>query len=95
MRVAPGNPPRYCSARVPPGRTPPLITFDTVTQAFTSPEQTKTAAGIVGTLITVAFAVSFTTALQRVYLRAWRRPPGGGPRNQAAAPRGSARSWCC
>ena len=57
--------------------------FDTVAHAFTSPEQTKTAAGIVGTLITVAFAVSFTTALQRVYLRAWRRPPGGGPRNQA------------
>src|SRR5664280_2881510 len=30
----------------------------------------------------VALAVSFTTALQRVYLRAWRRPPGGGVRNK-------------
>ena len=57
--------------------------FDTVRKAFTSPEQTKTAAGVVGILITVAFAVSFTTALQRVFLRAWRRPPGGGARNKA------------
>jgi membrane protein len=57
--------------------------YATVTHAFTSPEQTKTAAGIIGTLTTVAFAVSFTTALQRVFLRAWRRPPGGGARNQA------------
>jgi membrane protein len=57
--------------------------FDTVRKAFTSPEQTKTAAGFVGILITVAFAVSFTTALQRVFLRAWRRPPGGGARNKA------------
>ncbi len=56
--------------------------FDTVKQAFASPEQTKTASGLIGTLITVAFAVSFTTALQRVYLRAWRRPPGGGARNK-------------
>ncbi len=24
----------------------------------------------------IFFASSFTTALQRVYLRAWRRPPG-------------------
>ena len=30
----------------------------------------------------VAYAVSFTTALQRVYLRAWRRPAGGGVRNK-------------
>jgi membrane protein len=57
--------------------------FDTVTRAFASPEQTKTAAGVGGVLITLAFAVSFTTALQRIFLRAWRRPPGGGLRNQA------------
>lgn len=56
--------------------------LDTVRQAFASPEQTKTASGVLGTMITVAFAVSFTTALQRVYLRAWRRPPGGGARNK-------------
>ena len=37
---------------------------------------------MIGVLLTVAFAVSFTTALQRLYLRAWRRPPGGGLRNK-------------
>ena len=57
--------------------------FDTVRQAFASPTQTRTASGVVGILITVAFAVSFTTALQRVFLRAWRRPPGSGARNKA------------
>ena len=29
-------------------------------------------------LLTILFATSFTTALQRVYLRAWRRPPRAG-----------------
>jgi len=33
-------------------------------------------------VVGVAYAVSFTTALQRVYLRSWRRPPGGGLRNR-------------
>jgi len=47
-----------------------------------NPYQTRTASGIVGALITIAFAISFTTALQRTYLRAWRRPPGGGARNK-------------
>ena len=28
-------------------------------------------------MLTIFFATSFTTALQRVYLRAWRRPPRG------------------
>ena len=56
--------------------------FDVVQQAFAAPSQTKSASGILGALITLAFAVSFTTALQRVYLRAWRRPPGGGARNK-------------
>ena len=56
--------------------------FDSVKQAFASPDQTKTASGIIGAVITIAFAVSFTTALQRAYLRAWRRPPGGGARNK-------------
>lgn len=53
-----------------------------VRQAFASAEQTRAATKLLGALITVAFAVSFTTALQRVYLRAWRRPPGGGVRNK-------------
>jgi membrane protein len=56
--------------------------FDTVRQAFASADQTRTATGLVGAALTVAYAVSFTTALQRVYLRAWRRPPGGGVRNK-------------
>lgn len=56
--------------------------FDMVQQAFAAPARTRSASGILGALITIAFAVSFTTALQRVYLRAWRRPPGGGVRNK-------------
>jgi membrane protein len=54
----------------------------TMKQAFTSPEQTRAATGLLGTVLVVAYAVSFTTALQRVYLRAWRRPSGGGVRNK-------------
>lgn len=57
----------------------------TVRQAFASADQTRAATELVGALVTVAFAVSFTTALQRVYLRAWRRPPGGGVRNKGRA----------
>ncbi|HEY5880469.1 MAG TPA: YhjD/YihY/BrkB family envelope integrity protein [Nakamurella sp.] len=56
--------------------------LETVRQAFASADQTRAATELVGALVTVAFAVSFTTALQRVYLRAWRRPPGGGVRNK-------------
>ena len=56
---------------------------DAVKAAFASPDAIKAAAGVLGVLLTIAFAVSFTTALQRVFLRAWRRPPGGGARNQA------------
>ena len=53
-----------------------------VREAFASPDAIKAATGLIGVLLTVAFAVSFTTALQRLYLRAWRRPPGGGLRNK-------------
>jgi membrane protein len=56
--------------------------FELVRQAFASADQARAATSVVGVLTTVAFAVSFTTALQRVYLRAWRRPPGGGVRNK-------------
>jgi membrane protein len=56
--------------------------FNTIRAAFASSDQTRAASGIVGAVITIAFAVSFTTALQRTYLRAWRRPPGGGARNK-------------
>jgi len=53
-----------------------------VRQAFASPEATRAATGFFGVLLALAYGVSFTTALQRVYLRAWRRPPGGGIRNK-------------
>jgi membrane protein len=44
-------------------------------EAFASSEDTRQATGVLGLLMTIFFATSFTTALQRVYLRAWRRPP--------------------
>ncbi len=49
----------------------------TAKEAFASAEDIRTATGILGLVLTLFFASSFTTALQRVYLRAWRRPPGG------------------
>ena len=33
---------------------------------------------MLGLVLTIFFATSFTTALQRMYLRAWRRPPHTG-----------------
>ena len=56
--------------------------MDLVRQAFASPDATRAATGLFGVLLAFAFGVSFTTALQRTYLRAWRRPPGGGIRNK-------------
>jgi membrane protein len=56
--------------------------FELVKQAFATPAATRAASGVIGTILTIAFAVSFTTALQRTYLRAWRRPPGGGAKNK-------------
>ena len=53
-----------------------------MSRAFASPEQTRAATGLLGCLLVAAYAISFTTALQRVYLRAWRRPTGGGVRNK-------------
>lgn len=46
-------------------------------QAFTSTDDIRRATGILGLGLTLFFASSFTTALQRAYLRAWRRLPGG------------------
>jgi membrane protein len=43
-------------------------------QAFTSADDVRKATGVLGLVMTIFFASSFTTALQRVYLRAWRRP---------------------
>jgi membrane protein len=50
--------------------------LDLAKSAFQSSEDVKKATGYLGLLLTFFFASSFTTALQRVYLRAWRRPPG-------------------
>lgn len=48
----------------------------TAKQAFSSSDDVRRATGYLGLIMTIFFASSFTTALQRVYLRAWRRPPG-------------------
>jgi membrane protein len=49
----------------------------TAKQAFASTDDIRRATGILGLVLTIFFASSFMTALQRVYLRAWRRAPGG------------------
>jgi membrane protein len=46
--------------------------------AFASSNDVKQATGVLGLVLAIFFASSFTTALQRVYLRAWRRPPHSG-----------------
>ena len=38
----------------------------------------RQATGVLGLVLTIFFASSFTTALQRVYFHAWRRPRHGG-----------------
>jgi membrane protein len=45
-------------------------------QAFKSADDIRRAEGVLGLVLTVFFASSFTTALQRVYQRCWRRPAG-------------------
>jgi membrane protein len=47
----------------------------TAKEAFASADQVRRATGVLGLILTFFFASSFTTALQRLYLRAWRRPP--------------------
>jgi membrane protein len=44
-------------------------------EAFASSDDIRKATGLLGLVLTIFFASSFTTALQRVYLHAWRRPP--------------------
>jgi membrane protein len=46
-------------------------------EAFSSAKDIRRATGVLGLVLTFFFASSFTTALQRVYARAWRRPPQG------------------
>jgi membrane protein len=47
-------------------------------QAFTTSDDVREATGVLGLVLTIFFATSFTTAVQRVYFRAWRRPHRGG-----------------
>jgi uncharacterized BrkB/YihY/UPF0761 family membrane protein len=53
----------------------------TVKQAFSSAEDIRRATGVLGLVLAIFYASSFTTALRRAYLRAWRRPPGKGAGN--------------
>jgi membrane protein len=51
----------------------------TITQdAFASSDDLRQATGVLGLVLTIFFAGSFTTALQRVYFHAWRRPRRSG-----------------
>jgi membrane protein len=51
--------------------------LSTAREALASSDDVRKATGVLGLVLTIFYATSFTTALQRVYLRAWRRPPGG------------------
>jgi membrane protein len=55
--------------------------------AFASADEVRRATGVLGLILTFFYVSSFTTALQRVYLRAWRRPAGRaiGPYLRGAA----------
>jgi membrane protein len=46
--------------------------------AFGSAEDVQRATGLLGLLLTIFFASSFTTALQRAFFHVWRRPRHGG-----------------
>jgi hypothetical protein len=58
----------------------------TARQAFASSDDVRRTTGLVGVVFTVFYATSFFTALQRVYLRAWRRPPRGNITNYVRGP---------
>jgi membrane protein len=47
-------------------------------EAFASSDDIRKATGLLGLVLTILYASSFTTALQRLYLRGWRRSPGTG-----------------
>ena len=61
----------------------------TVKQAFASAADIRRATGLLGLVLAVFYASSFTTALRRAYLRAWRRPPRWG----AATTPGGSPGW--
>ena len=47
-------------------------------EAFASSDDVREATGVLGLVLTIFFGSSFTTALQRVFFHAWRRPRRGG-----------------
>ncbi len=49
----------------------------TVRNAFSTASDVRKATGILGLVLTFFYINSFVTALQRVYTKSWRRPPGG------------------
>ena len=49
----------------------------TVKGAFASSNDIRRATGVLGLIFTFFYVNSFTTALRRVYTKAWRRPPAG------------------
>jgi membrane protein len=60
--------------------------FTTVKEAFKSSDHIRRATGIVGLVFLIFYATSFTTALQRVFLKAWRRPPNKKAANRLRGP---------
>jgi membrane protein len=56
--------------------------LELVRESFATKDQIRASTSILGVVLTVLFAVSFTTALQRCYLRVWRRPPAGTLRDR-------------
>jgi membrane protein len=50
--------------------------LSTAKAAFSSADNVRKATGALGLILTFFFASSFTAAIQRVYLRSWRRSPG-------------------
>jgi len=56
--------------------------YKLVSDAFANIQSFRSATGVLSIVLLLFYATSFTTSLQRVYLRTWRRPAsGGGPRN--------------
>ena len=62
----------------------------TAKQAFASASDIRRATGVLGLVLTFFFAGSFTTAIQRIYLRAWRRRSG---RQGRRSTRGARPGW--
>ena len=60
--------------------------LSTVKQALASSGDIRRATGILGLIFLIFYATSFTTALQRLFLKAWRRPPNKKITNHLRGP---------